>query len=144
MHWLGLRGGTAALAGLLALLLAMPRSFAETSSWIGRAEKLEPSAPKAKDHKPAAPIKIIKTVPGPPKGMPAPTTRSASQSTYAKPAQPPAPGPCRKTSCAMFSSFKFPGAGYLLLSNALKGRSRASSDCRDSPEHPLVRKRRRT
>jgi TPR repeat protein len=92
MHWPGLRGGTVALAGLLALLLAMPRSFAETSSWIGRAEKLEPSAPKAKDHKPAAPIKIIKTVPGPPKGMPAPTTRSASQSTYAKPAQPPAPG----------------------------------------------------
>jgi TPR repeat protein len=88
MQRLGLRGGTAALAGVLALFLAAPRPAAETSSWIGRAEKLEPAAPKAKEHKPAAPIKIIKTVPGAPKGMPAPATRTGAQSTYAKPAAP--------------------------------------------------------
>jgi TPR repeat protein len=88
MQRLGLRGGTAALAGVLALFLAAPRPAAETSSWIGRAEKLEPAAPKTKEHKPAAPIRIIKTVPGAPKGMPAPATRTGAQSTYAKPAAP--------------------------------------------------------
>src|SRR5204863_7512478 len=77
------------------LALGAAGAVAETSSWVGRGDGPDEPAPKRKAApSKAAPVKVIKTVPGTPTQLPAiaPPVLPSTQAVPSAPAGPGAPG----------------------------------------------------